>query len=90
MKFELYSKIALKEDLVKYGLKKGDVAVIIEEHPAINGQAGFTLEVFNALGDTIAIPTVTESQIELLRDNEIFNIRYLNISKVAEPPENYS
>ncbi len=90
MKFELYSKIALKEDLEKYGLKKGDVAVIVEEHPEINGQVGFTLEVFNALGDTIAIPTVTESQIELLRDNEIFNIRSLNISKVAEPPENYS
>ena len=61
MKYELFTKIALKEDLEKYGLKKGDVAVIVEEHPAINGQVGFTLEVFNALGDTIAIPTVTES-----------------------------
>jgi len=75
MKYELFTKIALKEDLEEYGLKKGDVAVVVEEHSEINGQIGFTLEVFNALGETIAIPTVSESQIELLRNDEIFHIR---------------
>jgi hypothetical protein len=89
MNLELYSKVALKVDLTKYGLQKGDVAVIVEKHPEVNGKKGVTLEVFNALGETIAIPTLLESQIEPLNRDEIFHIRSLNINRVAESGENF-
>ncbi|MCK9426229.1 MAG: DUF4926 domain-containing protein [Ignavibacteriaceae bacterium] len=89
MNFELYTKVALKGDLNEYGLKNGDVAVVVEKHAEINGQIGFTLEVFNALGETIAVPTVNESQIELLTSNEIFHIRSFDVAKVAEPTGKY-
>jgi hypothetical protein len=36
---------------------------------------GYSLEVFNALGDTIAVVTVPESLIEPLRENEVFSVR---------------
>jgi hypothetical protein len=89
MNIELFSKVALKIDLVDYHLQKGDVAVIIEKHPEVNGITGVTLEVFNALGETIAVPTILESQIEPLNSNEILHVRPLNINRVAERGENY-
>jgi len=48
-------------------LKKGDVATIVEHHPSATSEDGYSLEVFNALGDTVAVVTVSESEIETLK-----------------------
>lgn len=64
-------------------MKKGDVATIVEHHPVSKGKDGYSLEVFNALGDTIAVITVPESAIESFTENEIFSVRSL----VAEEKE---
>jgi len=66
-------------------LRKGDVAVIVESHPEHKGEKGYTLEVFNAVGETIAVPTVKETQIEALTSNEVLQIRQLNLGRGAEP-----
>lgn len=76
MKYTLYSRIALAEDLPQENLRRGDVATIIEHYEGRLGQEpGYELEVFNAVGDTIAVVTVRESQIAALRSNEILNVR---------------
>ena len=59
------------------GLVKGDVATIVEHHPVADGEDGYSLEVFNALGGTIAVIAVSESTIEPLAENEIFSVRAL-------------
>jgi hypothetical protein len=41
------------------------------------GEDGYSLEIFNALGDTIAVITVPESSIESLTENEVFSVRSL-------------
>ena len=33
MKFELFTRVALHEDLPQYKLCRGDVATIVEHHP---------------------------------------------------------
>lgn len=68
MTFQLFQEIVLTRDLPEKGLQKGDVATldvatIVEEHPVVDGERGFTLEVINALGETIAVVTVAESAI---------------------------
>ncbi len=77
MKFELFTRVALKEDLPNYKLCRGDVATIVEYHPVKNGEDGYSLEVFNAVGETIAVVTVAESQIESLMSNEVLHVRSL-------------
>ncbi len=77
MKFELFTRVALKEDLPNYKLCRGDVATIVEHHPVKNGEDGYSLEVFNAVGETIAVVTVAESQIESLMSNEVLHVRIL-------------
>jgi hypothetical protein len=76
--FELFSQVALREDFPKYRLRRGDVATVVEHHPVQNGEDGYSLEVFNAVGETIAVLVIAESQIELLMNNEVLHIRVLD------------
>jgi hypothetical protein len=48
---------------------------VVEHHPVPGGEDGYSLEVFNALGDTIAVITVPESSIESLTEDEVFSVR---------------
>lgn len=77
MPYELFSEVALKKDLPEKGLEKGDIATIVEHHLVSEGEDGYSLEVFNAIGDTIAIVTLPESQIEPLTKNEVLKTRSL-------------
>ena len=76
MKHPLFSRVALAEDLPQENLRRGDVATIVEYYEGRAGQEpGYELEVFNAVGDTIAVTTVRESQIEELRGDEVLSVR---------------
>lgn len=77
MKFGLFKEVVLLKDFPKKKLKKGDVATIVEHHPSDTSEDGYSLEVFNALGDTIAVLTVIESEIETLKESEVFSVRSL-------------
>ena len=78
MAYQLFTKVALKDDLPEHNLRRGDVATIVEIHSGAPGQErGCSLEVFNAIGETIAVVTVRESQIEPLAPNEVLHVRRL-------------
>jgi hypothetical protein len=79
MTYKLFEEVVLLEDIIEKGLKKGDVATIVEHHPVADGEDGYSLEVFNALGDTIAVVTLPESFIEPLTEKEIFSVRSLAV-----------
>ena len=78
MRLPLYQRVALRRDLLEHDLKKGDVAVLVDyvPHPA-GGEEGCVLEVFNALGESIAVVVVRESEIEDLQADEVLAIRHL-------------
>ena len=76
MKYQLFTRIALKTDLPQHGLRNGDVATIVEYHEGRPGQEpGYTLEVFNAVGESVAVIMVRESQIVPLTANELLHVR---------------
>ena len=77
MTYELFEEVVLLRDVTEKGLLKGDVATIVEHHPVPHGEDGYTLEIFNVLGDTIAVITLPESAIAPLAENEIFSVRAL-------------
>ena len=80
MTYKLFEEVVLTKDIPKRGLKKGDVATIVEHHPVSDGEDGYSLELFNALGDTIAVITLPESAIEPLTEDEIFSVRSMAIA----------
>jgi hypothetical protein len=79
MKHELFSRVALLTAIPQHKLQTGDVATIVEYHTGHAGQEpGYSLEVFNAVGETIAVVTLRESEIEPLAVNEILHVRRLD------------
>jgi hypothetical protein len=78
MKPELYERIALRRDVNEHSLKKGDVALLIDRIPHPSGaEPGVVLEVFNAVGESISVVAVKESEIEALRADEVLMVRSL-------------
>ena len=71
MKFPLFSRVALAADVPDEGIRRGDLATVVEHHaaPTPLGELGYSVEVFNALGKTIAVLTLPESHLEALRDD---------------------
>jgi hypothetical protein len=81
MKFEMFSRVALKTDVPEHDLRRGDVATIVEYHQGRPGQEpGYSLEVFNAVGETVAVITLRESQIGPLSPTEILHVRPLAVA----------
>jgi hypothetical protein len=78
MTFELYQDMVLTRDLPAERLKRGDIVKLVEHHPGRPGQEdGYSAEVFNALGNSIAVITVPESALEALREDEVCCVRPL-------------
>jgi len=76
---ELFQKVSLIKDLEKYGLKKGDIATLVDfvDHPG-GGEKGCVLEIVNALGETIDVITVPLSFVEGLKADEILSVRHFS------------
>jgi hypothetical protein len=75
MTFQLYTDAVLTRDIAEHDLRAGDVVKIIDYHEVPGGEDGYSIEVFNALGETIAVTSIPESSIEPLQENEVFSIR---------------
>jgi hypothetical protein len=74
----LYDRVALARDVEQHGLKRGDVATLVDTvpHPS-GGPEGFVLEVSNALGDSLQVVIVSPDDVEPLRASEVLAVREL-------------
>lgn len=77
MKYQLFQEVVLAINIPEKGLQRGDVATVVEYHHVQSGEDGYSLEIFNALGETIAVVTVRESAITSLSADEILSVRPL-------------
>ncbi len=80
MKPELYKEVALARDIPTENLKKGDVAVLVDyiPHPT-DDEDGAILEIFNAVGESIAVVTVPVTAITSLSSDQLPAVRPLVI-----------
>ena len=77
MKFKLYTDAALTCDVPEHRLKRGDIVKLVDHHVAPDGMEGYSIEVFNAVGDTLTVTTVPASSLEALRPDEVLCARSL-------------
>lgn len=76
MPLELYQEVALTRDVPEHELKAGDIATLVDFvfHPA-SGEDGCVLEVFNAVGESVAVVAVPISDVAALQADEILTVR---------------
>jgi Domain of unknown function (DUF4926) len=56
MRFKIFSQVVLREDIPKYGLKKGATATIVEHYQMPEGEEdGYSLEGFHVEGITVEV-----------------------------------
>ncbi len=77
MKLELYKDAVLTCDLPQHRLRRGDIVKLVDHHVAPDNTEGYSIEVFNAVGDTIAVTSVPTAALEALREDEVFSARTL-------------
>jgi hypothetical protein len=77
MKLKLYTDAVLTRDVPEHRLKRGDIVKLVDHHVARDGSHGYSIEVFNALGETIAVTAVPEQALEPLREDEVLCARVL-------------
>src|SRR5258706_253702 len=71
MKLELYTDAMLTVDLPDHRLRRGDIVKLVDHHIAPDRTEGYSIEVFNALGETIAVTAVPATALEALREDAI-------------------
>lgn len=78
---KLYQEVSLKRDVPGEKLCVGDIATLVDfiDHPS-GGEQGCILEVFNAVGESIALVTVPCSAVEPLRADEVLSVRSLSVA----------
>ncbi|TAJ07446.1 MAG: DUF4926 domain-containing protein [Nitrospirae bacterium] len=77
MEFELYTDVALARDVPEHRLKRGDIVKLVDYHVAPDGTEGYSVEVLNAVGGTLAVIAVPASALEALRQDEVLSARAL-------------
>jgi hypothetical protein len=77
MAFELYTEVVLARDIAELGLRRGDLVKVVDHHVAPDDEEGYSIEAFNALGETIAVTAVPVSALEALREDEVLTVRPL-------------
>lgn len=77
MKFKLYTDVVLTCDLPEHRLRRGDIVKLIDHHVAPDGTEGYSIEVFNAVGDTITVTAAPAAALEALREDEVLCARTL-------------
>jgi len=80
MKLELYTDAVLTEDVPEHRLKRGDVVKLVDNHVAPDGTEGYSIEVCNALGDTLVVTAVPAAALEPLREDEVLCARTLSVA----------
>jgi Domain of unknown function (DUF4926) len=84
MKYALFTEMALSRDLPEYGLRRGDVVRLLNDYLCPGGREGYSIEVCNAVGDTITVTEVEEAALEPLGSDEIFTIRRMTSAAAQE------
>jgi hypothetical protein len=78
MKFNLFSRAILTKNFPQYGLKQGDMGIVVEYIERSTEEDGYIIEFFDAQGQTVDVVPVLESDLELPRSNTILTYRELD------------
>jgi hypothetical protein len=67
--------MALTRDFPAHHLQRGDVVRLVDHHVGSSGLEGYSIEVLNAVGETIAVTTVDETSLDPLHSDEVLSVR---------------
>ena len=79
MTFPLYTDMILAADLPGEGLRRGDIVKLVDHHLAPDGAEAYSVEFFNALGETAGVACVPVHALRLLDTHSVLTARELAV-----------
>ncbi len=76
--FDLYTEVALARDVPSEDLRRGDVVTVVDHFSSVDGEDGYALEVFNAVGNTVKVVVVPGSALKALSEEDVWAVRALS------------
>ena len=73
--FQELDTVVLTHNVENHGLKEGDIGVVVH---CYQDDQGLEVEFVTAEGKTIALLTLTPSDVRLMREREILHVRELS------------
>lgn len=70
--FKELETIVLKYDIKKHGLRKGDMGAVVNVY---DGGKAAEVEFVTATGKTVALVTLTSSDIREIKQNDVLHVR---------------
>ena len=67
-------RVVLLEALPEHGLEAGDIGTVVMVH---QGGHGYTVEFLTLKGETVALATLSHSQVRAIQTNEVAHARQL-------------
>ena len=76
MKFPLYTRVILTQNIPEENLFTGDVGVIVEYHPTTDlYPEGYEVEFFTANGNTLTVVSLPANKLRSVTGNDVFHVR---------------
>lgn len=79
MTLPLYKDMALASDLPDEGLRRGDIVKLVDHHVAADGSEAYSVEYFNALGETVGVACVPVWALAPLNTHSVLTARELAV-----------
>lgn len=76
----LFKGVKLTCDLPGHQVRRVDIVKLVDRHVAPDSADGSSIEVINAVRDTIAVTTVPISALEALHDDKVLCARPFNLA----------
>lgn len=80
MPFPLYTDMILGTDLPGEGLRRGDIVKLVDHHVAPDGADAYSVEFFNALGETAGVACVPVRALRKLDSHSVLTARELTVA----------
>lgn len=78
MKIDLFNRAVLRKDFPQFGLRQGDVGIIVEQIVRDGQQNGYIPEFFDAQGNTVNVLPFIETDLEAPRPKPVLTYREMN------------
>ncbi len=75
MDFKLYTDVVLVRGVPEEFLLAGDVGTVVERHEVRGHEPGYSVELFDMLGDTVAVVTLPSSALRAPRHRDRPTVR---------------
>ena len=78
MTFPMFEDVIVTANQPAHNIRAGDVGIVVERHVIDGKEDGYSVEFFDRIGQTVAVLTLSSSQLRLPTNSDRLTVRASN------------